>query len=221
MTRLPIAVAAAALLALAGCASPQPHSGAGIRKSYPLGVSDRDEGALVYRAPDLQVGNYTRGFFLDPVTIYSGSDAEFSGLDEGRRRELAQNLLDEFRKALSEKYLIAPAPGPGVIRLRLTLVDVAISRPALSTALRLTPFGFAMTLGRQAAGLPGAMTGSVTFAGEIFDGGDGRLLGAFLTKQSPPALDITAGLGDLRAAQLGMRQGAESFRAAIDRLAGR
>lgn len=221
MARLPLFLAIASFLVLTGCASPQPEAGAGIREQYPLGASDRDEGALVYRSPDLQIGKYTGGFFLDPVTLYSGADAEFSGVSESGRRELAQTLRDEFRKALAEKYQIASAPGPGVIRLRLTLVGVTTSRPALSTALRLTPLGFAVTLGRQAAGLPGTMTGSVTFAGEILDGGDGRVLGAFLTKQSPAALDITSGLGELRAAQLGVRQGAEGFRAAIDRLTGR
>jgi hypothetical protein len=79
----------------------------------------------------------------------------------------------------------------------------------------------AMTLGKEALGLPATMTGSVSFSGIVTDAEDGKVLFAFLTKQSPPAIDLTSGLGETRAARLGITQGAGAFRSAVDRLTGR
>jgi len=61
------------------------------------------------------------------------------------------------------------------------------------------------------------LVGSVTVAGEMTDTESGETLAGFVATESPIALDVTSGLGGLRAAELGIERGAEDFVAALDR----
>ena len=62
-----------------------------------------------------------------------------------------------------------------------------------------------------------ALVGSVTVSGELLDAQSGEALAGFVATESPIALDLTSGLGKLRAAELGIERGSEDFAAALDR----
>ncbi|MBV8974048.1 MAG: DUF3313 family protein [Sinobacteraceae bacterium] len=108
-------------------------------------------------------------------------------------------------------------PGPGVVRLHLTLAGVKESKPVAATVLRLTPLGLGMSAPNTVAGHSSALVGSVTVAGELIDTGSGDPLAGFVATESPIALDVTSGLGTLRAAELGIERGADEFATDLDR----
>jgi hypothetical protein len=51
----------------------------------------------------------------------------------------------------------------------------------------------------------------------LLDTESGEALAGFVATESPIALDLTSGLGKLRAAELGIERGSEDFAAALDR----
>ncbi|MGE3623023.1 MAG: DUF3313 domain-containing protein [Bdellovibrionales bacterium] len=211
------AIAFVASMALAGCASTAPEAAGngGLDKNIRL-AKGGDDSTLVYRNPDIDVTKY-RGIYIPPAEVYAGSDAEFGGASDEKKQEMAQFLSDEFIRVLGKNHNIAAQPGPGIVKLHLILVGFRESRPVLSTGLRLMPVGLALTLGKSVADMPASFTGSATFSCEITDSETGEVLGAFLTKQNPPAYELTSGLGETRAARLGITQGAEGFAKVLDK----
>jgi hypothetical protein len=178
-------------------------------------------GTLVYRAPDLQAGKY-KSILVDDADIYRASDADFGGTSEADKARLAQKLSTDFRNALTKhKYPLVSQTGQGVVRLHLTLAGVKESKPVAATALRLTPLGFGMSTAKTATGSSSALVGSATVAGELVDAETGEALAGFVATESPIALDLTSGLGKLRAAELGIERGSEEFAQALDRFLNR
>lgn len=204
---------------IAGCAgTPETPSNSSVSAQVPL-TATSDPNVFTYVAPDLKAAGY-RGFLIDPVTIYDGSDADFGGASSDDKKQLAALLGKEFSRVLGERYAIVTAPGPGIVRLELTLVGINESRPLLSTALRLTPVGLGVTALRSAAGKPANFVGSVTIAGLAMDSASGKILGGAEAQISPPAYNLTSGLGMQRAAELGVTRGAEQFRSYVDGVTG-
>jgi hypothetical protein len=74
-----------------------------------------------------------------------------------------------------------------------------------------------MSAANTVAGHSSALVGSVTVAGELIDTGSGDPLAGFVATESPIALDVTSGLGTLRAAELGIERGADEFATDLDR----
>lgn len=63
----------------------------------------------------------------------------------------------------------------------------------------------------------GLLTGSVSYAVEIYDATDNRLLSAYVTKQYPNALNAGASFGALSASKVGIRKGADALLAQFTR----
>ena len=202
-------------LALVGCANQTPKT-PGVLGDLPLQPSQYP-GTLVYRAPDIPSGKY-KAIFVDGADVWRSADADFGGASEGDKTQLAEKVSTDFRNALAKHhYTLATQPGPGVVRLHLTLAGIKESKPVASTVLRLTPLGLGMSAAKTATGHDSALVGSATVAGELIDAESGEPLAGFVATESPIALDLTSGLGKLRAAELGIERGSEEFAAALDR----
>jgi len=205
------------VLVLIGCAQ-TPKTTGGL--NLPLEPSQYP-GTLVYRAPDLQAGKY-KSILVDNADIYRASDADFGGASEADKARLAGKLSTDFRNALiKHKYPLTSQTGQGVVRLHLTLAGVKESKPVAATALRLTPLGLGISATNTATGRSSALVGSATVAGELVDAETGEALAGFVATESPIALDLTSGLGKLRAAELGIERGSEEFVQALDRFLNR
>jgi hypothetical protein len=201
-------------LVLAGCASHTPKTTGGL--DLPLQPSQYP-GTLVYRASDIQSGKY-KAILVDDAGIYRAADAEFGGTSEEDKARLAQKLSTEFKNALTKRhYNLVSQSGPGVVRLHLILAGIKESKPVAATVLRLTPLGLGASAAKTATGGSSALVGSVTVSGELLDTESGEALAGFVATESPIALDLTSGLGKLRAAELGIERGSEDFAAALDR----
>jgi Protein of unknown function (DUF3313) len=201
------------VLTLAGCAQ-TPKTTAGL--DLPL-QPGQYAGTLVYRSPTIERGKY-KSIFVDNADIYRQADADFGAASDADKARLAEQLTNDFRSALlKHRYPLATQSGPGVVRLHLTLAGVKESKPVAATALRLTPLGLGMSAAKTATGGSSALVGSATVAGQMFDSETGETLAGFVATESPIALDITSGLGKLRAAELGITRGSEEFASALDR----
>ena len=201
-------------LVLASCAGQTPKTTGGL--DLPLQPSQYP-GTLVYRAPDVQSGKY-KAIFVDNADIYRAADADFGGASEEDKARLAQQLSTEFKNALTKHhYNLVNQSGPGVVRLHLILAGIKESKPVAATVLRLTPLGLGASAAKTATGGSSALVGSVTVSGELLDTESGEALAGFVATESPIALDLTSGLGKLRAAELGIERGSEDFAAALDR----
>ena len=199
---------------LAGCASHTPKTTGGLDLPMQPG---QYPGTLVYRAPDVQEGKY-KGIFVDNADIYRAADADFGGASEADKARLAEKLSTEFKSALTKHhYTLVSESGPGVVRLHLILAGIKESKPVAATVLRLTPLGLGASAAKTVTGGSSALVGSVTVSGELLDAQSGEALAGFVATESPIALDLTSGLGKLRAAELGIERGSEDFAAALDR----
>lgn len=218
MRGLPLAMFG--VLILAGCSSQEPRTTGGLDESVPLNRS-QDPGTLVYRSPTLQTGKY-KLLLIEKTEVYTGKDADFGKTSEADKQRLANKVTEDFTSVLTKRnYPLTAEPGPGVVRLRLKLTGVQASRSVASTALRVTPIGLGISAAKEVEGKSAAFVGSVTIAGEMIDAQSGDILGAFVATESPIALDVTSGLGSLRAAELGIERGADNFADALDRAVGR
>ena len=103
------------------------------------------------------------------------------------------------------------------MRLHLILAGIKESKPVAATVLRLTPLGLGASAAKTVTGGSSALVGSVTVSGELLDAQSGEALAGFVATESPIALDLTSGLGKLRAAELGIERGSEEFAVALDR----
>ena len=201
-------------LVLTSCASHTPKTTGGL--DLPLQPSQYP-GTLVYRAPDIPSGKY-KAIFVDNADIYRAADADFGGASEEDKVRLAQKLSTDVKNALTKHhYTLASQPGQGVVRLHLTLAGIKESKPVAATALRLTPLGLGASAAKTVTGGSSALVGSVTVSGELIDTESGEALAGFVATESPIALDLSSGLGKLRAAELGIERGSEEFASALDR----
>ncbi len=57
----------------------------------------------------------------------------------------------------------------------------------------------------------GMLSGSVSFAVEVYDSATNALLGAYVAKQYPNAWNLTAGMGAMAASEVGVQKGAEQL----------
>jgi hypothetical protein len=176
-------------------------------------------GTLVYRSPNLQIGTGKyKSILVDDADIYRAQDADFGKTTEEDKARLAGKLSSEFRTVLAKhNYSLASQPGEGVVRLHLTLAGIKESKSVAATVLRLTPLGVGVSAARAAAGEPSTLVGSVTVSGLLTDTATGETLVGFVATESPIALDLTSGVGSLRAAEIGIERGAQEFVDAVDR----
>ncbi|MBI5818146.1 MAG: DUF3313 domain-containing protein [Verrucomicrobia bacterium] len=176
---------------------------------------------LVYIKEGVKFAQYSK-FIIGPVEIYQGSGASWhKGKVTGQmKQELAQFAQTEFARVLGPKYPIVNQPGPDVLYLRLMLTDVELTTPTMAVVTHFSPIGMGVNLMKSGAGAQGSFIGSVTMAGELRDSSSDTVLAAFLTKQTPLAVDLSKTVGNLSAARDGITATAERFKAAMDRRPG-
>ena len=174
----------------AGCSS-TPPAYSGVPMSSQMEPNAFYPQAMTYRNPSVDIRVYRKVMLL-PVDIYTGEDAEFKGVSEEERQEMAGYLHSDMEEVLKGKGLLAPQPGPGVVSLKLILAGLEKTRPVASTLAHALPVGLVLNLGKGAMGKNGSFMGTATVGGEFTDSTNGTLIASFLVKESPNAMDISA-----------------------------
>ena len=202
---------------LAGCASlpPAPHESLPSSMQLQPNPNDKD-GRLpyVFDIPGIEWRHYT-SVMIDPVTIYQGTDSQFGSTTEADRDAIADYMQDQFTDVLKGQYTIVGVAAPDTLRIHFTLTGIATNTPVLATLTKVAPIGLVINTVKNILDLPAVLTGSVSYAIDIYDGTSGRLLRAFVARQYPGAENVAASFGALGAAKAGVRDGAQSLLAQL------
>jgi len=195
---------------LAGCAS-MPQAFEGDEASRKVQPSQEFHNTLIYVVPGVDAKKYTK-FYIEPVQIYRGADAQFADITEEQKQKMAEFIRNEFIRVLKKSFEVVEKPGPGVLRIRFTLAGIQETITPLAAVTHALPAGLVLNLGLSATHMKGSFMGAVVFGGEFFDGETGKLEAAFLTKKSPNAMNITTIFAGLDAAKQAVTDAAEQFR---------
>lgn len=208
---------AAVCAVLAGCASPAPVAYTGIASSSQLRPDPEDEsGRMPYRySTQVDWRAYDKAM-IDPVTVYLGTDNQFGDMPPGDRAGLASDMEAEFTQKLAKRFQITNLPGPGTLRIKLTLTGAATTTPVLGPFTHIDLAGNLYNGVQAIRGGEGMISGSVIYAVEIYDAPTSRLLNAYISKQYPGALNIGASFGSLAAAKTGIEKGADALVAQLN-----
>jgi hypothetical protein len=211
-------VTLAACAALAACASTQPVPYSGIASSGRMRASAHDDTGHVpyeYRsAADLRA--YSR-FSVEPVVVYGGNDNQFEDISEQDKKELARYMQSTFSDRLAALARDNADPRAQALRIKLTLTGATESTPVLSTLSRFDLLGGPYNAVQAVRGKEGALTGSVSFAVEIYAASTNELLAAYVSKEFPNAWNLGASIGALSASKTGIDKGADELVAFLAR----
>jgi len=221
MKRSPIFITAMlSAFLVCGCA------GGGVKPYHDLDSAKKLErnpdrrDTLVYKKYGVEGKKYGK-FLFEPTQVYQGTDEDFYGAEPEDKQAMAAFVDAEFRRVLAGKYEIVAKPGPGVMRVKFTVVGMEVTSPVAATASHLIPLGLAVNVIKGVAGMQGSYMGSVSLAGEFYDGESNDLLYAFVTKRGPNALNVTEMFTGLAAARSGVTDLAEKFLETVDRIHGK
>lgn len=208
----------AACAALAACASTHPVPYSGIASSNQMQASAHDEtGRIPYEyksGADLRTYSM---FTVDPVVVYAGADNQFEDVSEPDRIELAKYMQATFSAKLAALAKNNADPHAQALRIKLTLTGAKESTPVLSTLSRFDLLGGPYNAVQAVRGKEGALTGSVSFAVEIYSASTNELLAAYVSKEYPNAWNLGASIGAMSASRTGIDKGADELVAYLAR----
>lgn len=209
---VPLLFTAAAVLTLTACAGVQPVAYTGISSSSQLTQNRGDDSRKVpykYTAPVVW-SRYTQ-VVLDPVVVYQGSDNQFGDMKPADRAALADYMNKTFSEKLAARFTVAKQPGPNTLRIKLTLTGAEKTTMLVGQVMHFDLAGNLYNGVQSIRGGQGAFSGSVSYAVEVYDGANGQLLKAYVSKQYPNAMNLPAAFGSLSAAETGLDKGADAL----------
>jgi hypothetical protein len=170
---LVLAAAFASSLILAGCSTTvesTPNAAKALEQGQPLppavtGFLGPDAAklqpggngkpALVWVNPDAQWAQYTK-IYVKPVEFWAAEDSKVSSDDQ---KVLTTYFYNQLQTTLAKNFTIVDQPGPGVLVLRIALMDATTATPGLRTISVVVPQARILNLGQSLA------TGSYAFVG--------------------------------------------------------
>jgi hypothetical protein len=138
--------------------------------------------------------------------VHFAPNAKGTALDPAKLKKLSDYAYDEVAKALSERYTVVTAPGPGVLRLRTALTDIKKTTPALNI--------------HPATKLSGLGLGGASMEAEALDSQTGERVFAVVDTRQGDRLAIAAGLDPLGHAKQVIRHWIERFVKRVDKAHG-
>lgn len=211
-----VAAVCGSLAALGACA-PQTLGRESLSSAPQLRAVDDKSAPFQFKDASASFSSYSK-ILIDPVSQYSGADAQFGAVSPADRQAIADYMFEVFSQTLGKAHTLTSVPGPDTLRLHLTLTGVETSTPLISAVSRVVPAGLAVNAGLAAAGEKGTFLGSISYAVEMHDAKTGRLLYAYVTTRSANALDISSSFGPLDATRAGARIGADELLARLAKL---
>ncbi|QGU87516.1 DUF3313 domain-containing protein [Erwinia sorbitola] len=148
---------------------------------------------------------------VDPVVIYQGADNQFGDLSQADRQELADYLYQRCNEVLKTRFSPTQRPSSKALRVKLTLTGAETTTPVLGTFTKFDLAGGPYNIVQSIRGREGLMNGSVSYAVEIYQADNNQLLQAWVTKEYPNAMNVSASFGSLSAAKVGIDKGTEQL----------
>jgi hypothetical protein len=135
------------------------------------------QAALVYTNPEVNFPGYGM-ILIEPVMVWTTPGSALDKSPVEQRQALANDLYSHLSKKVSEVCDVVTAPGPGVMRIRVALVDAEQSDPVANTISTYVPQAHVLNLLTSYAfndGI-GVFTGSATAEGYATDSVTGQIL---------------------------------------------
>jgi hypothetical protein len=201
---------------LSSCTTADPVVYRGLASAQHLRADTTDSsGRVPYRyTSNVDWTQYDK-VIVDPVSIYRGEDNQFVKLSDGDKTELATYMHEKFTEKLRTRFSIVGSPIAGTLRIHLTLTGAKMTTPVLGPFSHLDVGGGVYNTVQATRGKEGSMTGSVSYAVEIYDAKTSTLLSAYVTKQYPNAMNVGATFGALKASQVAIDKGADALLAQL------
>jgi hypothetical protein len=215
---LACAVSLGTAMGLSACSSDEKPAErpSSLQSTSYLGSDQTVAGSWTYKSPQANFAKYRR-VMIDPVTLYTGPEANFKEIEPADQTKYATAVGDSFSKILRQKYQLVGGAAPDVLRIHVTLIGVEPTVGGVATASRILPIGLAVNAVRGAQSEGGTMTGGIDLAVEFFDSQSGELVAAAVRHIMPGALNFEATLSTSDTVNVCAEDAATKVRDALDR----
>lgn len=129
--------------------------------------------ALAWINPDAQWSSYTK-IQLMPVEFWAAADSKVSTADQ---QVLTTYFYNQLQTNLSKSFTLVDQPGPGVMTLRVALMDATTAVPGLRTISVIVPQARVLNLAQSMATDSYAFVGSAEAEMKVTDSVSGMVLG--------------------------------------------
>jgi hypothetical protein len=136
--------------------------------------------ALAWINPNAQWGNYTKVQLL-PVEFWAAADSKVSPDDQ---KVLTGYFYNSLQTNLAKNFTLVDQPGPGVMTLRVALMDATTAVPGLRTISVIVPQARILNAAQSLATDSYAFVGSAEAEMKLTDSVSGELLGEAVDKQA-------------------------------------
>ena len=198
----------------AGCATPaadEKPTQSGFLGDYysKMQPAPDGSGALVYRAPNLDLGKYNKVMF-DRVLIWIKNDSDYKGIDPTELKQLTDYFQQAIVKALQPTYPIVTKPGPDVLRLRVAITDLVPTQPAMSVVTLVVPYATVGDLAASGGSGSPPYLGQTAIEAQILDSRSNAVLATYSDRNIGKKynIDVNQGVGTA------IEKGASSYAAA-------
>jgi hypothetical protein len=202
---------------MAGCAS-MPSGPAGLGPQYVSLIKYPDRikpatgpmGGYVWMAPNANMKQYDKVLLTRILVTLDKS--ENKAVDPVTQAKLTAYFRAAIVKALEPKYPVVTQPGPGVLVVRATLVDLVPVNVAEDVAYQAVPFGGGVAAELAEGPVMGEGFGSAPFLGrtgivvQFFDGKTNQLIGEYADTQFGKQYVANFSKGGTAAAEQGWDQ---------------
>jgi len=151
------------------------------------------DGAQAWREENVDWKQYNK-VLIERMQVFVKEGSEHKGIDPTDLKMLLDYFYEALVKEIKPTAEIVDKAGPGVIGVRIAIVDLVPTKYGLSIVGTLTPYAFvAEAASGPASGRP---AGSTPYLGEtgievqFLDGGSGKLLGEFADKRFGKKYDV-------------------------------
>jgi hypothetical protein len=145
--------------------------------------------ALAYVNPNAQWSSYTK-IQLMPVEFWAAADSKVSAADQ---QTLTEYFYNQLQTDIAKSFTLVSQPGPGVLTIRVALMDATTAVPGLRTVSVIVPQARVLNLAQSMATDSYAFVGSAEAEMKATDSVTGEFL---------------AGAVDQRAGGMGMKAAA-------------
>jgi Protein of unknown function (DUF3313) len=128
--------------------------------------------ALVWVNPDAQLASYTK-IQLMPVEFWAAADSKVSTADQAT---LTEYFYNQLHANLSKSFTLVSQVGPGVMTLRVALMDATTTVPGLRTISVIVPQARVLNMAQSLATDSYAFVGSAEAEMKLTDSITGALL---------------------------------------------
>ena len=129
--------------------------------------------ALVWINPNAQWSNYTK-IQLAPVEFWAAADSKVSTADQ---QTLTEYFYNQLQTNLAKSFTLVNQPGPGVLTLRVALMDATTAVPGLRSISVIVPQARVLNLAQSMVSDSYAFVGSAEAEMKMTDSVSGEVLG--------------------------------------------